>query len=206
MDSEEETTIEEVVEHVALMKPVEQQRQDKEAREKVHLMKDNMDLIEWLDEKGVDYNIPTDIVKAKEFFIENREAMLQSGFKSNREELTQDDIVSDVTNDVYDDNGEPEEKKDKVTTNNKWVVEYINQLPVERDFSNSWYRAKDVISYAGLSWQGRISLKNIPIKWTVNKQKKLYISKEAIVYILFSGKSKKALSFTKKVIEELCND
>lgn len=202
MDSEEETTIEEVVENVALMKPVEQQRQDKEAREKANLMKDNMDVIDWLDENGEDYDIPTGILQAKEFFIKHRERMYQSGYTPNRKELTKDDME-----DIYDDNEEPEEKKvDKVTTNNKWVVEYINQLPVERDFSNSWYRAKDVISYAGLSWQGRISLKNIPIKWTVNKQKKLYISKEAIVYILFSGKSKKALSFTKKVIEELCND
>ena len=153
-----------------------------------------------------------DFYKTRDFLnslideLERQENTIKVSNSTDKDEKQDVKPVSPIQeNDAF--NEEPEEKKvDKVTANNKWVVEYINQLPVERDFSNSWYRAKDVISYAGLSWQGRISLKNIPIKWTVNKQKKLYISKEAIVYILFSGKSKKAISFTKKVIEELCND
>lgn len=207
MDSEKETTIEEVVEHVALMKPVEQQRQDKEAREKVHLMKDNRDVIDWLDENGEDYDIPTGIVKAKEFFIKQRERMYQSGHTPNRKELTQYDIVSDVTNDVYDDNKELEEKKvlDKIKDNSfDKLLQFIDTLPLKKE--DNLFLAKSVFTEMGFSWNGSTTMKAMPKKFSSFKRNVWYLKKEAVIKMLFSSKKKNISSFINNLLEEVCND
>ena len=209
MDSEEKTTIEEVIEHVDPLNTISFQEQEKNLKEitKITNDNDNKEVIKWLEKNGEDFDIPHNALALKKFFHKHRERMHQSGYTPNSKELTQDDIVSDVMNDVYDDNEEPEEKKvvDKIKDNSfDKLLQFIDTLSLKKE--DNLFLAKSVFTEMGFSWNGSTTMKSMPKKFASFKRNVWYLKKEAVIKMLFSSKKKNISSFINNLLEEACND